>query len=267
MTVNSRESILSDSNGEDESTIRSDGEIAENAESDASEATDIAEPHQLSTDETKVALEASSSEKLAKPGGDLSDEDFILPTGSVSTVPEIAPSWLEDRSTTEDSYQEGPIDDELQEIADEEYIEGSLAEEQLEEDEEWANAADRIIHSDEHSVQAIQQEVVVDWDIENLYDDQGKIRGKRSLRNNPPLLVVSNSDGQAVSFVLSKDLSGILARHFENANRAFYGIRPKEELSVREKFSEAKTGLRENMGKAIIVGGILLGLLIFGLFF
>ena len=137
----------------------------------------------------------------------------------------------------------------------------------LEDDEEWAAAADEILHQDEVSVIAQQDEAVVSWDINGLYDEFGKVRSKRSLKNNPPTLIVSDSNGDTASFVLTKDLSGVLARHMENTNRAYYGIRPKSERSMKEKLGDAKAGLRENMGKAIVIGGILLGLLIFGLFF
>jgi len=134
----------------------------------------------------------------------------------------------------------------------------------LDDDEEWLHAADEILHKDETSVIAQQEDAVVSWDIQGLYDDSGKVRGKRSLRNNPPMFVVSDSSGDSATFVLTKELSGVLARHMDNAHRAFYGIRPKDELSFKEKLSDARTGLRENMGKAIVVGGLLVALLIFG---
>lgn len=137
----------------------------------------------------------------------------------------------------------------------------------FDDDENWDELSDTIIHQDEFSVVAQQNEAVVKWNIEGLYDEDGKVRGKRSLRNNPPLFVVSDSNGEEATFVLTKELSGVLANHFENAHRAYYGIRPRDEMSFREKLGEAKTGIKNNMGKAIIIGGLLVGLLIFGLVF
>jgi len=137
----------------------------------------------------------------------------------------------------------------------------------LDDDEDWAAAADSIIHEDEASVIAQQDEALVSWDIQGLYDDYGKVRSKRSLRNNPPALVVSDSNGDTATFVLTKGLSAVLAKHMENTNRAYYGIRPKSERSTKEKLSDAGSLLKANLGKAIIFGGIILGLLIFGLFF
>lgn len=137
----------------------------------------------------------------------------------------------------------------------------------LEDDEFWSKSKDEILFSDDSSVIAQQEDAVVKWDIQGLYDDQGKVRSKRSLRNNPPMLVISDSTDTTASFVLTKDLSANLAKHFENTHRAYYGIRPKKEMSFKEKVSDAKTGFRENMGKVIVIGGLLLGLLIFGIFF
>ena len=79
--------------------------------------------------------------------------------------------------------------------------------------------------------------------------------------------LISNSDGQSAEFVLTKNLSRVLANHLENTSRAYYGIRPKSEMSMKDKFSEVKTGIRENMGKAIIIGGLLAALVIFGILF
>lgn len=137
----------------------------------------------------------------------------------------------------------------------------------FEDDEEWSASSDEILHSDEESVTAKQTDAVVTWDIDSLYTDEGKVRSKRSLKNSPPVLRISNSEGQSAEFVLTKDLSRVLANHLENTSRAYYGIRPKSEMSMKDKLSEAKTGLRENMGKAIVIGGLLAALVIFGIFF
>lgn len=169
---------------------------------------------------------------------------------------------VEDNSELEDDREETltEVDSELD--ADELSEDGSTS--YLDDDEEWSAASDRILRQSEDSVIAQQEEAVVSWDIQGLYDEQGKVRGKRSLKNNPPMLVISDSNGENATFVLTKDLSAILARHLDNTHRAYYGIRPKDELSFKDKISDAKTGLRENMGKAIVIGGILLALLIFG---
>lgn len=134
-------------------------------------------------------------------------------------------------------------------------------------DEAILASSDTLLHSDDALTIAQQEDAVVKWDIQGLYDERGKVRSKRSLRNNPPIFVVSDSNGEEATFILTKDLSAALARNFENANRAYYGIKPRDEMKFREKLGEAKQGFRENMGKAIVVGGLLVALLIFGIFF
>lgn len=158
-------------------------------------------------------------------------------------------------------------DDGSASIAEDEKIEPAAGSDYLDDDELWMKSSDEILHSDGTTVVAKQDEAVVSWDIYGLYDEQGKVRSKRSLRNNPPALVISDSNGGEATFVLTRDLSGVLARHFENTHRAYYGIRPRSEMSFKEKVLDARSGLRENMGKAIVIGGILLGLVVFGIFF
>jgi len=175
----------------------------------------------------------------------------------LNRAPEQIDGSAEDAGGSETAAEEE--DSEAQSRAD-----GNPASNYLDDDEEWLLASDQILHQSEDTVIAQQEDAVVSWDIQGLYDETGKVRGKRSLKNNPPMLVISDSTGENATFVLTKDLSGVLARHFDNTHRAYYGIRPKDELTFKEKLSDAKTGLRENMGKAIVVGGLLVALLLFG---
>jgi len=205
--------------------------------------------------------ENASSLQDGRSGAERTIYDPSAPIEAAPASEDAAASSLEYQETKEDEHvstedesfeaQVGqPLEDEKRSY--------------LDDDEEWLLASDQILHQSEDTVIAQQEDAVVSWDIQGLYDESGKVRGKRSLRNNPPMLVISDSGGENATFVLTKDLSGVLARHFDNAHRAYYGIRPKDELTLKEKLSDAKTGLRENMGKAIVVGGLLVALLIFG---
>lgn len=199
----------------------------------------------MSKDELEQPL-SPSDEQIASPdhsdeGGDQSavyDPSAPLPEESAATVEEPTSDATPEQS---DNY--------------------------LDDDELVTAASDLVIQQDEDFVVVQQEDAVVKWDIQGLYDENGKVRSKRSLRNNPPMLVISDSLGDNATFVLTRELSGVLARHFDNTYRAYYGIRPKDELSFKEKMGEAKTGIQRNMGKLIIVGGLLIGLLIFGLVF
>lgn len=203
--------------------------------------------------------------------GDLSPENKL---GASSDIPEasLAENAVSDPLEAHEQSNDGlTAEERALELefgpSPEEPLAEKSADSYFDDDENWDKLSDTIIHQDEFSVVAQQDEAVVKWNIEGLYDEDGKVRGKRSLRNNPPLFVVSDSNGEEATFVLTKDLAGVLANHFENAHRAYYGIRPRDEMSFKEKLGEAKTGLKNNMGKAIIIGGLLVGLLIFGLVF
>lgn len=199
----------------------------------------------MSKDELEQPL-SPSDEQIASP--DHSDEG-----GAQSAVYDPSAPLPEESAAT----VEEPTSDATPEQSDN----------YLDDDELVTAASDLVIQQDEDFVVVQQEDAVVKWDIQGLYDENGKVRSKRSLRNNPPMLVISDSLGDNATFVLTRELSGVLARHFDNTYRAYYGIRPKDELSFKEKMGEAKTGIQRNMGKLIIVGGLLIGLLIFGLVF
>lgn len=240
-TVNkSLESSLSDSNAADESYVDNTVEV------DQAVTYDPSEPIEDEQSDTTVE---KSLDKQENPSF---SEDTLE-----STVDESDTDKKVDQDTS-DSEQDSNANGNEQSSDGDSY---------LDDDEAWSRSDDEILFNDETTVVSQQEEAVVKWDIQGLYDDLGKVRSKRSLKNNPPLLVVSDSTDSTVSFVLTKNLAGNLARHFENTHRAYYGIRPKSELSFKEKMIDAKTGLRENMGKVVIIGGLLLALLVFGIFF
>lgn len=135
------------------------------------------------------------------------------------------------------------------------------------EDDEIALSQDEILSEDDSSVIAKQQEGVVSWEISGVYDENGKVRSKHALRNSPPLLQVRDSLGNQADFLLTKDLSRSLAKNFDDLHRAYYGIRPRSEMTTKEKLGEIKSGLRDHMGKVVVVGGILLALVVFGIFY
>ena len=202
-------------------------------------------PIELTAKATSVSSDKSSTSKI-------SDEIISSPIESSDEV---------DSSISEETTED------IEPLSDRESIESESASDGYFDDDEWSESSDEVLHSDEESVTVKQNEAVVTWDIDRLYTEEGKVRSKRSLKNSPPILRISNSQGQSADFVLTKELSRILANHLENTNRAYYGIRPKSEMTVKDKLNEAKVGLRENMGKAVIIGGLLAALLIFGIFF
>lgn len=183
---------------------------------------------------------------------------------SDALAPSVDPSTEDVDSESDEFSKEMPFEGEIDTDDDVEPKQSSYLDD---DDEAILASSDTLLHSDGSLTIAQQEEAVVKWDIQGLYDERGRVRSKRSLKNNPPVFVVSDSNGEEATFILTKELSAALARNFENANRAYYGIKPRGEMKFKDKLGEAKQGLRENMGKAIVIGGLLLGLLIFGIFF
>ena len=54
----------------------------------------------------------------------------------------------------------------------------------LDDDDLLTASSDEVLHQDEDTVIVQQDEAVVSWDIRGLYDETGKVRSKRSLRDN-----------------------------------------------------------------------------------
>ena len=201
-------------------------------------------------------------------------EGFVVSEDSEATtsVPRVVEEDSVSEITVEVLDKDSTKDDNLPElenvIVEEQAIENAdVTDHYLDDDEEWLKAKDEILESSYDSVLVKQDDAIVFWQIEGLYDDEGKVRSKRSLRNNPPVLKVSDSNGNASEFLLTKELSGTMASHLENTYRAYYGIRPRSELSFKEKVSGAKTWVKANSVKVIIAGLVVAGLVVLGIVF
>lgn len=132
----------------------------------------------------------------------------------------------------------------------------------LDDDENFLNAQDEILeHSTQHVI-AQQPEGVVTWDIEGLYNENGKVLNKYLLRLNPPKLVVQDSNGEQAEFLITKDLSDLLSQQFEIVSKAYHGIRPPSELTLGEKAKGFVAWLKANKMKATILGALAATILI-----
>lgn len=69
-----------------------------------------------------------------------------------------------------------------------------------------------------------QMENVVSWQVVNFLNENGKARGKRSLRNEPPILQISSSDGATAEFVVTNELSASLEKVFGDIRKSYHGI-------------------------------------------
>ena len=61
-------------------------------------------------------------------------------------------------------------------------------------------------------------------------------------------------DVSHVEFVLTRELSGELAKHFDNAHKAYYGITPAAERSFSEKLAAIKDWMGEHKFATVVIG-------------
>ncbi len=73
------------------------------------------------------------------------------------------------------------------------------------------------------------------WSIQNLRSEDGKLRSKRDLKNDPPILRIEASEGQSVDFILTKEFTKTLNESLGDVRQAFYGIEKKRKPLVSFK--------------------------------
>ena len=136
-------------------------------------------------------------------------------------------------------------------------------------EEGWEDspAYDEVLYSEEARVVAAQPKGTVTWAIEGLYDESGRVRKKFFLKANPPLLVVESvglepEDVNHVEFVLTRELSGELAKHFDNTHKAYYGITPASERTFSEKLAAIRDWMREHKFATAVMGLIVAFMLV-----
>lgn len=89
----------------------------------------------------------------------------------------------------------------------------------------------------------IQEHGSVVWTIDGTHDEKGKLKSARKLNSEPPMLNLETVDeegnAQYMTFVLTKGFSQSLGRAVEDVNRQYYGLKPKDERSPKERLSES----------------------------
>lgn len=103
----------------------------------------------------------------------------------------------------------------------------SNADSYFSDDEQFLSGDDIVISQDE-SIGIIQQlDGVISWELVNFYNEDGDVRSKASMRNEPPVMRISSSTGDFAEFVVTKDLARTLSDLFSDVHRAYFGVPPK----------------------------------------
>lgn len=129
---------------------------------------------------------------------------------------------LENSENTESRENNEDLDDILPESE-----EVNSFQEVLEKDTTTEEFNDKEIDRSEDRGLIEQNQSVVAWRIENLYDTDGKMFSPRVLKSNPPSLIVSDGEDNEVAFLLTKNLTMHLNGAFSQVYHAYYGISTK----------------------------------------
>ena len=137
------------------------------------------------------------------------------------------------------------------------------AETYFDDDEEFLRGDDRVLQAEQDAALFQQLDNVVSYNLVNFYGDEGKRRGKYSLRNDPPLFRIESSAGDVAEFVVTRELSEHLAHLFDTVRRGYYGVDAKKKRSGVEgderggKISEITHWFESNPRRAAIIVGLL----------
>lgn len=124
-------------------------------------------------------------------------------------------------------------------------------------DENFLNADDKALSYDLEEAVVQQQDGLVFWSIEGLFNENGKMKGKLALRQSPPTLVIRTKTGdreEVVEILITKDLAKILSKHFDMIDKGFYGIKPSSELTLKERTVGIWHWIKSHPFKATICG-------------
>lgn len=89
------------------------------------------------------------------------------------------------------------------------------------ESEEWD---DKILDDGRGYAIVKQKSNTLAWKIEGLTNVDGSIKPSHKLKSDPPILVLESSNGDAVQFVLTKELSRSLRDAMDMTYNGFYGV-------------------------------------------
>lgn len=105
------------------------------------------------------------------------------------------------------------------------------------EDDEKFLGDDEILSLDDTMAIVQQTEGVVSCEIINFRNEKGEVKSKYALRSEPPILVISASDGNEAQFIVTQELARTLSNMFGDIHKGYFGVRPKKRTLEGDKDS------------------------------
>lgn len=124
---------------------------------------------------------------------------------------------------------------------------------------------DELIDKDYLSALVNQQDRMVYYEIENLYQDTAKQRFKNRLkmRKDPPVLIVRDDFGNEVKFYLTENLTDELSKTLKQVKRAYLGFSgPSDEDAPKDFLGKVKHYVKKNPLKIIVTVFLILLIII-----
>lgn len=134
----------------------------------------------------------------------------------------------------------------------------------LEEDEYFLKGDDEKVLEENDQALYKQLENVINWEVTGLYSDDGSLKSRSTLRNEPPIFTISSSSGDSVQFVITKDLSQSLAGVFTRVYKGYFGVDPtKNKPFSKENFKEKFISIKKWIWSHKIGTGLVLAVIAF----
>ena len=83
----------------------------------------------------------------------------------------------------------------------------SIVDTYFDDDEEFLAGDDKVLTEEQDMALFKQSGKVIKWRVENLYRPNGEFRRGNLVRANPPLLIISDSDGNEVEFTVTREFA------------------------------------------------------------
>lgn len=83
----------------------------------------------------------------------------------------------------------------------------SIVDTYFDDDEEFLAGDDKVLTEEQDMALFKQSGKVVKWRVENLYRPNGEFRRGNLVRANPPVLIISDSDGNEVEFTVTREFA------------------------------------------------------------
>lgn len=100
-------------------------------------------------------------------------------------------------------------------------------------------------------------EGMIAWSLQNFYREDGSIRSKGELKNEPPLLRIENSEGNSVDFMLTREFVKSLNQQLEQVRLATYGIQKSRKPLSSFKEALVATAVEKPLG-TVLIGALII---------